>query len=74
MVIRQTLSCPITGNKRTKIWKKTFFRKKLLYDYGFELLEQRTIGLKETYLGAPSVMKEYGDFIGYAYFYQNYIK
>lgn len=73
MIIRVTTNCPITGNTRTRIYKRTcFFRDKLLYDYGLEETECRTIGSKEPELGLPSVAKEYGD-ITYQYLYKNYL-
>lgn len=71
-IIRITLNCPITGSKRTTIYKKNCFGKKLLYDYGFELTEFRTIGLREPHLGPPSVAKLYGDST-YKYIYINYL-
>lgn len=73
MIIRKTTKCPNSGNTRTKIWNKLLFSNKLLYDYGFELIENRTIGVKENHLLA-SVPYEYGQSLGYSYYYKNYLK
>jgi len=74
MIIRHTTTCPITGNKRTKIWNETLFTNKLLYDYGFEWMESRTIGFKDKTPLLVSVAKEYEDSLGYHLYYINYLK
>jgi hypothetical protein len=74
MIIRHTTACPITGNKRTKIWNKTIFKSKLLYDYGFEWIEFRTIGIKRGGGFLASVTKECGDSLGCHLYYVNYLK
>ena len=73
MIIRKTTKCPISGDYRTKIWKKTCFSKTLLYDYGLEWKEIRTIGFRENHDFNCSVALPFGQLVGKKLYYKNYL-
>jgi hypothetical protein len=63
-IIRETKSFWDTSyntSYNTKIFKKTYFGKKLIHEYNMLKTEYRTLGFRESIF--PSVAKEYGTVI-----------
>lgn len=58
----------------TKIYKKSFFRKKLIYEYFMVHHIYRDLGVLEAKFGFPSTLEEYGKIWKQNYKYMKEIK